>query len=202
MSLTSHAPPSAAALLREACRRADGLRLVAGRVPAAEEALAALLAWLGTPGRGEWWACLEWTDRMGFAPLGAAAQVPEDLPRLVAARYFARSGDLELWRDDAAFRWRYVGAPRDGDAPGQEADLLAGPDAPVLRAARPRHALLWGRGDVQVATADAQSRRHLAHAPARLRIPYTIYYDRGAVAAVRFHGVRAESPPAAGGGKG
>ncbi len=176
----------------EAEAEADGLSLVGGSVLATDDALAALLAWLERRGRPEtrWWRCVEWTDRVRLEAAPPAA--PRDIARLLWGRWFGEPGDLELWRENESFRWRFVGdarAPDGEDAPGQDTDFFRGPaegGAPRLRAGSDVIAYLWGAKEGQVATATRKTMALLSDARGRSRLRYTPYYDRGALGAVRY----------------
>ncbi len=171
-----------------------GMTLVAGRVDAAAESLAPVLAWLrGLRVEGEpearWWRCAEWTDRVRLEEAGPG--VPDDLPRLVWARWFGGAGDLELWREGERFGWRFLGDAEVRPPPGVEHEdyfVGAGDDGSprVLRPGGDRVGLLWDARDARVATADPETLKYLADAPGRQQVRYTPYYDRGVVAAVRY----------------
>jgi len=173
---------------------AGSLTLAGGWVEATGEALDRLLGWVA--GEGPWWSFREWTDRMRLAEGIVGAE--GDVERLVAGRWFGTRADLEVWREGERFRWRVV-SEKDLRAPdGIEAgESFFSPDEdgepPVLRARRePETALLWDRTDARVATAGAAT---LALLPdnGRLQLSYTTYYDRGAVAAVRYRGIAPEA---------
>jgi hypothetical protein len=168
----------------------DDLTFVAG--PAAgEPEVKALVDWLAGRGSGPWWRCAEWTDRVRLEAAAGPA-LPADLGTLVWARWFAEAGDLELWREGAGFRWRFVG-DRCTPPPGAD-DFFAAEDgvAPRLRAGPPTRHLLWRDGEARVATADAETLEYLRGKP-RQSAACTLYYDHGAVAAVRYRGL--ESAP-------
>jgi hypothetical protein len=173
---------------------ADALTLAGGSVDATEAGLGRLLGWVADA--GPWWSFREWTDRMRLAE--GIADAEGDAERLVAGRWFGARADLEVWREGDRFRWRVVGdaelsAPAGIDA-GDSFFAAAEDGEPlVLRARREREtALLWNRTDARVATASAET---LALLPGdgRLRLSYTTYYDRGAVAAVRYRVIEPSS---------
>jgi hypothetical protein len=174
------------------------MTLAAGQVDAAATALEPVFAWLrglrADGGTGvRWWWCAEWTDRVCLDE--AAPEVPDDLPRLVWARWFGEAGDLELWREGDRFGWRFLGDKGAVPPPGVEhEDFFAGAEedgAPrVLRRGEDRVGLLWEARDARVATADPETTlKYLADAPGRLQLRYTPFYDRGVVAAVRYRGI-------------
>lgn len=182
----------------------DGLMLVGGAASDGGE-LSALLNWLGArPAQVErWWRCLEWTDCVRLEQ--ALPELPEHLSRLLWGRWFGEAADLELWREGEAFRWRVIAGPGD-EPPGIDTRLFdtAGADGPApLRRGAEVTAYLWGAKEGQVGTADAATLEPLLRAPGRATLRYTPYYDRGALAAVWYHGidsVEGEAPPSGSGG--
>lgn len=163
----------------------DDLTFVAG-VAAGEPEVMALVDWLAGRGSGPWWRCAEWTDRVRMEEAAAPA-LPADLGTLVWARWFGAAGDLELWRDGLGFRWRFVGDRCEPPA-GAEDFFAADGVAPRLRAGPPSRHLLWRDGEARVATADAETLAYLRGKPRQSAV-CTVYYDHGAVAAVRYRGL-------------
>jgi hypothetical protein len=177
---------------------AGAVTLVGGTGDA--QRLGSILSWLAGPedagaAAGEWWSCLEWTDRLALEERRPA--LPEDLERLVWGRWFGARGDLEAWRDGDAFRWRFVGeggirpALKPGDADAFDPARQGHSDLRV-RAAE-RTALLWPRDDARVAAAPEAALRLLPPRPVPARLRYLEYLDRGTTVAVRYVGVTGQA---------
>jgi hypothetical protein len=175
-------------LLRGDLLGPDELTFVSGAAGGDGDSLQALLKWLAARGSGPWWRCLEWTDRVRLDEEPPA--LPPDVGTLVWGRWFGDHGDLELWREGLGFRWRFVGDFAGEDAPrppGQDADFFVDGGAGArLRAGRDdvQH-MLWKQGEARVATADGETLRFLKDKPRQAAV-CTVYYDHGAVAAVRY----------------
>ncbi len=107
---------------------------------------------------------------------------PRDVDRLERARLFGPGGDLEVWRGNQGFRWRYVGLA----ASAPEGDTLAWPDDennPVF--SREQTALFWGNRpegrerwyDDRVA--GARLEYPIGGAPERIQVRYREYTQAG-----------------------
>lgn len=101
-----------------------------------------------------------------------------------------------MWRDGVELGWRFVGCAPATPPPGQSDDFFAragdGYGPPALRPASGA-AFLWAPGDPQVATADAATLEYLGGG--RKKLHYTVYYDRGVPAAVRYREITGGSEP-------
>jgi hypothetical protein len=172
----------------------DAMTVVGGTVD--EAGVEQLARWLQSLGEDGWWSFREWTDRMRLAKDLAGTE--GDVARLVWARWFGTPGDLEVRRDGPRFRWRWVGdagvRPPE-ELAGKAMDFFAvGEGAPVLLRPAEANALLWDARDARIATTDPATRAALLPNGERLCLRYTVYYDHGVVAVVRYHGI--ESDPA------
>jgi hypothetical protein len=180
------------------------LAFVSGSMKEDESAFADLLDWLAKRGKGPWWRCLEWTDRVRLEEGDPC--VPEAAGMLVWGRWFGAAGDLELWREGEDFRWRFVGEPfTDGVSgpPGQDGNYFAEGGAGRLLRAGPgdvQH-ILWEHAEARIATADEVTRAFLKGKPRQAAV-CTVYYDHGTVAAVQYRCVAPFRYRSGGGGEG
>lgn len=98
-----------------------------------------LATWLGDLDTASFSVAIwEYTDHTA---IGEAMQ-PDDIQWLEHARLFGAGGDLELWREDGKFRWRYVGQSENAPSGGKPLSWPATPKNPVY--CQERTALLWG----------------------------------------------------------
>ena len=134
-------------------------------------------------------AIWEYTDH---TTIGAAMQ-PDDLQWLEHARLFGAGGDLELWRADGKFRWRYVGESAYEPDNGQPLPWPATSENPVY--CQERRALLWGERKAGQSqwyddrTAGAELTYPVEDAPQRVRVRYKAYTQAGRVLAVWYTGL-------------
>jgi len=149
-------------------------------------------------------ALLNWLGNLDLTELGVriwcytdacdigADAAPQDIALLERARLFGPAGDLEIWRKDKDFRWRYVGLA----AYAPQGELLPWPGTetnPVY--ARECTALLWGQRPKDKSfwyddrTAGAALTYPVSGAPERVQVYYREYTQAGRPFAIWLRGL-------------